>query len=250
MDHVSQNRRSGRVISRLLGFIAGLALFLVLLAALLVWSAGRFAPSLLDSALFSRSGSSLSAESNDSNLFAGRIAIAGVRVTAASRWQERDLIKAREARVVVDPLSFYGAGPRVIRELHLDIEELVVAGKEDYLSDNSLRDLIRSFSSDSSAPSTTDAAAPVRFRIERLVIHVGRVRVIAGDGTDRRRTVVDRAADLRLEAHDVDETSLDEKVWSPLTSKLTSLAARIGVDAVVDEAREKLIRAAESLLPR
>jgi hypothetical protein len=250
MDHVSQIRRSGRVISRLLGFIAGLALFLMLLAALLVWSAGRFAPSLLDSALFSRSGSSLSAESNDSNLFAGRIALGGVRVTAASRWQERELIKAREARVVVDPFSFYGAGPRVIRELHLEVDELVIAGREDYLADNSLRDLILSYSSESPASAPPDAAATARFRIERLVIHVGRIRVIAGDGTARRRTVVDRAADLRLEAHDVDETSLGEKVWLPLTSQLTSLAARIGVDAVVDEAKEKLIRAAESLLSR
>lgn len=249
MDRNAQNRRTGRILGRMISLIGGLALFVVLLTALAVWAAGRFAPQILDSALFSRTGSTLSVESNDSNLFVGRIDLDGLRLTSASRWEERELIKARKARITVAPGSLLGSGPCVIRELHVDIEELVVTGREDYLLDNSLRDLIQSFAVESTDQASSTVSSP-RFRIESLYVHVGRVRVIAGDGTARRRTVVDRAADLRLEAHDVDEASLDEKVWSPLTSKLTSLASRIGVDAVVDGAREKLIRAAESLLPR
>lgn len=249
MTSTVQNLRPGRALSRLMGFLVGVAVFLPLLAALIVWAGGRFAPSILDSALFSRSGCSLSVETNDTNLLFGRVRFEGLRVEGASRWQERALLSARELKVDFEPASFAGDGVRVIRELRIDVDELVVVGKEDYLNDNNLRDLIRSFSSRDPAGGP-DVREPARFRIDRLSLNVRRVRVIAGDGTDRRRTVVDREADISLEARDVDAASLGDKVWKPLTSRLTGLAARVGVDAVVDRAREQVLRAAESLLPR
>jgi hypothetical protein len=248
-DLPSENRcRSGRALSRLLGFLAGLVAFLLLFAVLAVWAAGRFSPSILDSVLNSRSGSSLSVETNDTNLFAGRISFGGARITGSSRWQERSMLGIREAKVDFVPTSMLGDGPRVIRELVLDVDELVVAGREDYFKDNNLNDLIRSFSADGAPAGQGSAAEPARFRIEKLSLRVRRVRVIAGDGTDRRRTVVDREAGLSLDATGVDETNLEAKVWKPLTSRLTGLAAEVGVDAVVDRAREKIFRAAESLL--
>ena len=249
MVTTAQNRRSGRVLSRLLGLVAGLAVFALLLSVLAVWAAGRFAPPILDSALHSRSGCSLSVESNDTNLLLGRVRFGGLRVEGSSRWQERALLSARELKVDFDPASFAGDGVRVIRELRIDVDELVVVGKEDYLNDNNLGDLIRSFSSREPAGGT-DVREPARFRIEHLSLNVRRVRVIAGDGTDRRRTVVDREANISLEARDVDAASLGDKVWKPLTSRLTGLAARVGVDAAVDRAREQVLRAAESLLSR
>lgn len=248
MVTTAQNRRSGRVLSRLLGLVAGLAVFVLLLGVLVVWAAGRFAPSILDSALYSRSGCTLSVESNDSNLLAGRLAFSGLRIDGASRWQERPLLKARELKVELEPASMLGSGPRVIRELRLDVDELVVVGKDDYRADNNLRDLIRSFSSDESAAGPAAQGGAAGFRIERLSLNVRRVRVIAGDGTERRRTVVDREAGLSLEARDVDGSNLGEKVWKPLSSGLTGLAVQVGVDAAADLAREKVIRAAESLL--
>lgn len=249
MPNSVHSLRPGRALSRLMGFLVGVAIFLPLLAALVIWAGGRFAPSILDSALSSRSGCSLSVESNDTNLLLGRVHFGGLRVEGASRWQERALLSARELRVDFEPSSFAGDGVRVIRELRIDVDELVVVGKEDYLNDNNLRDLIRSFSSQESAGGA-DVREPARFRIERLSLNVRRVRVIAGDGTDRRRTVVDREAGISLEASDVDESSLGDKVWKPLASRLTGLAARVGVDAAVDRAREQVLRAAESLLSR
>lgn len=248
MPSTAQNLRFGRALSRMLGFLVGLGIFLPLLAALIVWAGGRFAPSLLDSALFSRSGCTLSVESNGTNLLLGRVLFGGLRVEGASRWQERLLLRARELKVEFEPASFVGDGVRVIRELRLDVDELVVVGKEDYLSDNNLRDLIRSLSAPDAAVGSGESAEPAHFRIERLSLNVRRVRVIAGDGTDRRRTVVDRDAGISLEARDVDENSLGDKVWKPLASGLTGLAARVGVDAAVDRARERAVRAAESLL--
>lgn len=249
MPYSVHRLRPGRALSRLMGFLVGVAIFLPLLAALIIWAGGRFAPSILDSALSSRSGCSLSVESNDTNLLLGRVRFGGLRVEGASRWQERALLSARELTVDFDPVSFTGDGVRVIRELRIDVDELVVVGKEDALNDNNLRDLIRSFSSQEPAGGT-DVREPARFRIERLSLNVRRVRVIAGDGTDRRRTVVDREAGISLEASDVDEASLGDKVWKPLASRLTGLAVRVGVDAAVDRAREQVLRAAESLLSR
>lgn len=249
MPSTAQNLRSGRALGRLLGFMVGLAVFLPLLAALIVWAAGRFAPSILDSALLSRSGCALSVESNDTNLLLGRVRFGGLRIEGASRWQERALLSARELKVDFEPASFAGDGVRVIRELRIDVDELVILGKEDYLNDNNLRDLIRSFSAQD-ASAGAEPREPARFRIDRLSLSVRRVRVIAGDGTDRRRTVVDREAGISLEVRDVDESSLGEKVWKPLASRLTGLAARVGVDAAVDRAREQVLRAAESLLSR
>ncbi len=241
------SRRSGRALSRLLGFLAGLLVFVALLAVLIVWAAGRFAPAILDSALFSRSGCSLSVEDNGSNLLAGRLVFGGLKVDGASRWQERGLLRATEFRADLDPVSLLGSGPRVIRELRLDVDELTVVGKEDYRADNNLRDLLLSFSSGpDAAPAGEDR--PFRYRIERLTLKVRRLRVIAGDGTERRRTVVDRDAGLVLEARDVDEANFGEKVMAPLSERLAGLAVRVGVDAAVDLARQKVLRAAESIL--
>ncbi|MGA0133759.1 MAG: hypothetical protein ACO3ND_05335 [Opitutales bacterium] len=241
------NLRHGRIRSRFLGFLAGLCLFVLLLAALVVWAAGRFSPGLLDSALISRSGSSLSVETNDTNLFVGRIAYGGLRLTSSSRWQEKDLIKARAVKIDFDVASFSGAGPRVIRELVLDVEELVVAGKEDYLTDNSLSDLVRAFSAEDAA-GAGPAARAVPYRIDRLSLRVARVRLVAGDGTDRRRVVADRQAGIALEVEGVTGENIDAKVWKPLSARLTSLAAEVGLDTVVDRARERILRAAEDLL--
>ena len=77
MPYSVHSLRPGRALSRLMGFLVGVAIFLPLLAALVIWAGGRFAPSILDSALSSRSGCSLSVESNDTNLLAGRVRFGG-----------------------------------------------------------------------------------------------------------------------------------------------------------------------------
>ena len=246
MTRPSIARRLGATLRRLLTVLCGLLLFVLLASALGVWAVGRFAPRVLDSMLASRSGAHLSVVSNDSNLFVGRLEFSGLTVTNPVRWQEREFLQVRRLVVDLDPWSFLGEGDGVIREAELDLDQLVLVGKEDYLADNNAQDILRGLKGESApvvdGPSSGPPAARRPLRIDRLRLRIGRVVIISGDGTAQVRRVMDTDYGLVFEATGVTDRNFTEKVSRPLGARALRDAAARTPSLLLDLAAGKLRR--------
>jgi len=236
--------RPGNVSRRVLSLLAGVILFIVLLAGLAVWSVGRFAPSLIDSTLSSKSGAHFSVESNDSNLFVGRISLADFTVTNPSRWTDPRFLKGRRLLVDLDPASFVGSGRRVVHAIELDIDELILVGKEDYLKDNNAQDIFRGLKASDEPPppagQPAPAAARTPFLIERLRLRIGHITVLAADGTPQRRTVVDRQFDVVFEAQNITEANLEQTLTGPLGKQVLAQGPATGAGLIFDLTKDKI----------
>ena len=92
MSVPSKSTRLGSALRKLLTMLCGVALFLVMVGLLGVWALGRFSPKLLDSSLATKSGAHLAVETNDTNLFAGRLAYEGLTITNPTRWTEKEFL--------------------------------------------------------------------------------------------------------------------------------------------------------------
>ena len=226
--------RPGNVSRRVLSLLGGVILFIVLAAALAVWSVGRFAPSLLDSTLASKSGAHLSVENNETNLFVGRVSFTDFSITNPSRWTEARFLKGKRLLVDLDPATFTGSGRRIVHSLELDIDELTLVGKEDYLKDNNAQDIFRGLKAADTPPATAGqppAAEPrTPFLIERLRLRVGHITVIAADGTPQRRIVIDRQFDLVFEAKNITDANLEQTLTGPLGKEVVAQAPAVGAD--------------------
>lgn len=236
--------RSGSALRKLLSVMAGIALFLVMIALIGVWALGRFAPAFLDSALSSKSGAHLSVEANETNLYAGRVEFAGLAISNPSRWQEREFLKVKHLVLEVDAWEFFLKGNIEVKNAELDIERVVIVGKVDYLNDNNTKDILKGLkSSDTKVPSVTaDAPPPAKrpFHVDHLRVRVGHIAVISGDGTAERRTVVDRDFNFVFEASDITEKNFNDKVSQPLGRLALQKATTDGMDLIMDLARERL----------
>lgn len=246
MTRISNARRLGSALSRLLTLLCGLALFVVLALAIGIWALGRFAPGILDSALAAKSGAHLSVEGNESNLFAGRIDLAGVTVVNPGRWQERDFLKIRRLAITGDPFSFLDGGGQVIHDAEIDIDRLVLVGKADYLADNNAKDIFRGLKGAKTPrpdPVPDRSAGPKRpFRIDHLRVRIAHVVIVAGDGSPQRRQVTDADLNLAFEATGITEKNFDEKVSKPLGQLAMQEAAVRGPEVLLDIAQTKLRR--------
>lgn len=248
MTRSSIASRLGSTLRRLLTVLCGILLFVLLASALGIWALGRFAPSLLDSALSSRSGAHLSVAGNDSNLFAGRLEFTGLTVTNPTRWQEHEFLKVRRLALSVNLASFLEDGERIIHEAELDIDRLVLVGKEDYLADNNAQDILRALKASAgpaSASATTPAPAPSAkrpFRIEKLRVRIGHVVIVAGDGTPQRRQVTDADYGLVFEVAGVTDRNFTEKVSKPLGEQALRNVANQTPSLLLDLASVKLRR--------
>lgn len=236
--------RPGNVSRRVLSLLGGVILFIVLAAALAVWSVGRFAPSLLDSTLASKSGAHLSVENNETNLFVGRVSFADFSVTNPSRWTEARFLKGKRLLVDLDPATFTGSGRRIVHSLELDIDELILVGKEDYLKDNNAQDIFRGLKAADTPPATAGqppAAEPrTPFLIERLRLRVGHITVIAADGTPQRRIVIDRQFDLVFEAKNITDANLEQTLTGPLGKEVVAQAPAAGAGLLFDLTKDKI----------
>jgi len=236
--------RPGNVSRRVLSLLGGIILFVVLLAALALWSVGRFAPSLIDSTLSSKAGAHFSVESNDSNLFAGRVSLADFAVTNPSRWTDPRFIKGKRLVVDLDPATFVGAGRRIVHQVELDIDELTLVGKEDYLKDNNAQDIFRGLKASDEPPAPAGKPAPetprTPFLIEHLRLRVGHITVLAADGTAQRRTVVDRQFDLVFEAHNITEANLEQTLTGPLGKQVLAQGPATGAGLLFDLTKDKI----------
>jgi hypothetical protein len=219
-------------------------LFIVLAAALAVWSVGRFAPSLLDSTLSSKSGAHLAVENNGTNLFAGRVSFEDFTVTNPSRWTDARFLKGKRLLVDLDPATVTGSGRRIVQSLELDIDELTLVGKEDYLKDNNAQDIFRGLKSADAPtpaagqPSSSEPRTP--FLIERLRLRVGHITVIAADGTPQRRVVIDRQFDLVFEARNITDANLEQTLTGPLGQQVVAQTPAASAGLLFDLTKDKV----------
>ncbi len=244
MHRLSSTRHLGSVSRRVLSLLAGVVLFLVLLAALATWSIGRFAPRLLNASLESKAGAHLTVQTNQTNLFVGRVLFEDFLVTNPSRWTNPSFIKGKRLALDLDPASFVGSGRRLIHLVELDIDEVTLVGHEDYLKDNNAQDILRALrATDESAVATAmpiPAEPSAGFLIEKLRLRVGRVKIIAADGTPQRRVVVDRQFDLVFEAQNISDTNLAQTVTDPLGKQVITQNLAGAAGLLIDLTKEKV----------
>ncbi len=236
--------RPGSVSRRVLSLLGGVILFIVLAAALSVWSVGRFTPGLLDSTLSSKSGAHLAVGNNDTNLFVGRVSLEDFTVTNPSRWTDARFLKGKRLLLHLDPATFLGNGRRIVHTLELDIDELTLVGKEDYLKDNNAQDIFRGLKSADTPPPPAGQPAidtpRTPFLIEKLRLRVGHITVIAADGTPQRRVVIDRQFDLVFEAQNITDANLEETLTGPLGKQVVAQTPAASAGLLFDLTKDKI----------
>ena len=182
MSVPSKSTRLGSALRKLLTMLCGVVLFLVMVGLLGVWALGRFSPKLLDSSLATKSGAHLAVESNDTNLFAGRLAYAGLTITNPTRWTEKEFLKVRRLAIDLDLLTFFKGGSQVFHDVELDIEHLTIVGKADFLKDNNAKDIFNGLKSAvaTEAPKPTPGPPSTKqpFLIKHLRVRVNRITII------------------------------------------------------------------------
>ena len=248
MHAVPPVRRSGILLRKLLMILAGLMLFLLLAGCLAVWALGRFSPGLVDSALADATGAHLTVEGNDTNLFVGRLSYAGITVTNPTRWTEREFLRIRRLHLDVDPLSFAGEGTQKVHEAELDIDRVVLTGKSDklfdLLKDNNALDISKALKEESraSAPTTPGGpAGPARpYEIGKLRVRVGHLTVVGGDGTARRRVLLDQDINFVFEARDVTDANKKETLERPLQALLQKELTKAATQLLFDVRTERV----------
>jgi hypothetical protein len=224
--------------------LCGVALFLVMVGLLGIWALGRFSPKLLDSSLATKTGAHLAVEANDTNLFAGRLSYAGLTITNPTRWSEKEFLKVRRLALDLELMTFFEGGSQVVNDAELDIEHLTIVGKADFLKDNNAKDIFNGLKSAPSATTPPPAPGPPGpkqpFLIKHLRVRVDRITIISGDGTDRRKVVVDQTFNYVFEARDITERNFDEKVSRPMGTQAVQAAAQQQPELLLDLARERL----------
>jgi hypothetical protein len=211
-----------------------------------VWALGRFSPKLLDSSLATKSGAHLSVESNDTNLFAGRLSYGGLTITNPTRWSEKEFLKVRRLAIDLDLLTFFEGGSQVVNAAELDIAHLTIVGKADFLADNNAKDIFNGLKSAPVAKASKPAPGPPGdkqpFLIKHLRVRIDRITIISGDGTDQRKVVVDQDFNFVFEARDITERNFDEKVSRPMGAQAVQTAVQQQPQLMLDLARERLRR--------
>ena len=244
MSVPTKSNRLGSALRKLLTMLCGVALFLVMVGLLGVWAMGRFSPKLLDSSLATKTGAHLAVEANDTNLFAGRLAYAGLTITNPTRWSEKEFLKVRRLALDLELMTFFEGGSQVVNDAELDIEHLTIVGKADFLKDNNAKDIFNGLKSAPSATTPPPAPGPPGpkqpFLIKHLRVRVDRITIISGDGTDRRKVVVDQAFNYVFEARDITERNFDEKVSRPMGTQAVQAAVQQQPELMLDLARERL----------
>lgn len=248
MTTVPPAPRSGILLRKLLTILAGLVLFVILAGLLAVWALGRFSPGLADSALADATGAHLAVETNDTNLLVGRLSYAGITVTNPTRWTEREFLKIRRFHLDVDPWSFAGSGTQKIHEAELDIDRVVVTGKSDklleLLGDNNTLDISKALKAEaretaSPGPGGTPPA-PRPYEIGKLRVRVGHLTVVGGDGTSRRRVLIDQDINFVFEAQNVTDRNEKETIQKPLQAMLQKELTKAATQLLFDVRAERL----------
>ncbi len=246
----NSSRFLSKALRRLWMVLGGVLLFLVLGSLACVWALGRFAPSIIDSTLESKAGAHVSVDANESNLFTGKLVFSGVTLWNPSRWTVRSGGKIKRLALDFDPWTWWGSGTKIIREADIDIETLVIVGKADWLKDNNIQDISHGLKSAEggaapdvkTTPDGTNSDAQQPFKIQKLHLRIGRVTIIAGDGTADSHQIIDQELNFVFEAQGVTEKNFGDTVSNPLGKAALQKAGQVAPQLIMDLAREKLRR--------
>lgn len=239
------NSHPGFGIIRLLKWLAIGSAMLLALAIAGVWGVGRAIPSLMDSTLAAQGNSGLTCETNDTNLFVGRVDLGGLAILNPPEFSEREFLRVRRLVVDVQPTTFLADGRRVIDEVTLDIDRVTLVGKGDLLSDNNATAIAKAFRRSANTAAKSAAAEPRPandFVIRRLRIRVGGVNVLQENGGGRPAVLVKDDHELVFEAADVTARNLGDTVVTPLAGLALTRAASAQPDALLELSRRQLDR--------
>lgn len=238
--------RPGLGLLRLIRWLAiGIACLLVLAVAA-VWGVGRALPGMLDSTLASQGRSGLTCEVNDTNLFAGRVDLAGITILNPPEFSEREFLRIRRLVVDVQPMTFLSDGRRVIDELTLDIDHVTLVSKGDLFGENNATAIAKAFrrNAKEAARASSGGSGATRpandFVIRRLRIRVGGVTILQDAGSGRRNVLAKDNREIAFEAEDVTSGNLGDTVVSPLAGLALSRAVSTEPDALLDAASRRL----------
>ena len=231
---------------RLLKWLGIALACLLFLAVAGVWVVGRSIPSALDSTLASQGNSGLTCETNDTNLFVGRIDLAGLTVLNPPDFKEREFLRVRRLVVDVEPASFLADGRRVIDELTLDIDRVTLVGKGgDLLSDNNATAIAKAFRRSAKASASSEAAPAAKsgndFIIRRLKIRVGGVTLLQEEA-GRRQVLLSDNEGLAFEASDVTAQNIGDTVIAPLGGLALTRAAATSPESILELGRRQIER--------
>ena len=243
--------RLGNVSRRLLKLLAGLIVFLILVSVIGLWLVGRFAPTILDTALSTKAGAGLTCETNQTNLLVGRLSLENFQITNPSRWQERSFLKVKSLKVDLNPLSFIGGGTRHIQQLECDIDELVLVGSKRYMKDNNAQDILRALKGEGSPASSeakpddeTEPSPKKSFLIGTARIRVGHVKIIVETEGRAPEVILDREFNFVFEAKNVTEKNLNQTVTIPLGAEALAsvavVAPRLSMEIANHELRKSI----------
>lgn len=237
----------GLALLRLLKWLGIALACLIVLAVAGVWALGRSIPSVLDSTLSSQGNSGLTCETNDTNLFAGRIDLGGLAVLNPPEFKEREFLRIRRLVVDVEPATFLADGRRVVEEVTLDIDRVTLVGKggADLLGDNNATAIAKAFRDAAKASAPAEPAAAAKpgndFIIRRLKIRVGGVTLLQEQG-GRRQVLLSDNEGLAFEASDVTAQNIGDTVVAPLGGLALTRAAAANPESILDFGRRQLER--------
>lgn len=250
MANSEQLSRFGIVSKRLLKLLAGVLLILILITVVGLWTAGRFAPNLLDAVLTSKAGASLTCETNQTNLLVGRLSLENLQVTNPERWKEKSFLKVKSLKVDLNPWSLISGGTPHIQHLECDIDELVLVGSRSYMKDNNAQDILRGLKGASTpVPEVKSEEQPAdapkkSFFIGNARIRVGHVKIIVETEGRTPEVILDRDFNFVFEAKNVTEKNLNQTVTIPLGAQALAsvavVAPRLSMEIANHELRKSI----------
>lgn len=229
----------------LVTLLLGTSLFVVLLAIFGLWFAGsNFAVGIGSNFVNQKSGGNLTVGENHTNLFAGRVHYKNLQVTNPSRFNDKEFVTINELKAVVDLSSLPGEVKHA-KEVILDIGCVSLVGSEKWMSDNNAFDFKKAFAGDPATEKPVEPtepkkeSAPVRFKIDKLVIKLDRLRAISHATTPGQapRVVFDKEVNLNWTFEDVTDANLTSKVYPVILSSLKqfgSIGLAIGGSIITD----------------
>ncbi len=252
MAKSEQFTRLGLVSRRFLKLLAGVLVFLILVSVIGLWLVGRFAPTILDTALSTKAGAGLTCETNQTNLLVGRLSLENFQITNPSRWQEKSFLKVKSLKIDLNPLSFIGGGTRHIQQLECDIDELVLVGSKRYMKDNNAQDILRALKGEASSASSSavksntenEPTSKKSFLIDNALIRVGHVKIIVETEDRAPEVILDREFNFVFEAKNVTEKNLNQTVTIPLGAQALAsvavVAPRLSMEIANHELRKSI----------
>ena len=226
----------------------------------MLWAIGRFAPNLIDGTLVAKSGARLVCEENNTNFLVGRLELRNATVTSPTRWAEKSFLKIKTLRLDLNPFSFLGDRSRKISRVELDVDQVILVGRSDYMKDNNAQDILRGLKADEVAPArpTTQAAivpaqadrASQPFTIDNLRVRIGHVKIIIEEPNRAPVVVVDRNFNFVFEANNITDKNLMEALTAPMGKKAVSEAAAVVPDLIMDITNRKMRRSITEKLLR